>query len=112
METKLNQALRGSVVDEEGELLSASQLGRVYQVSEERVELWVIEGVLQPSAGSTRAEWRFGGSALSRMRTAERLQRDLEINESGVAVALALLDRIAALEARLRRLGDEAGGRS
>ena len=112
MDSNLKQALRGSVVDEEGELLSAGQLGRVCHASEEQVELWVIEGVLQPSAGSSRAEWRFGGAALRRMHTAERLQRDLEINESGVAVALALLDRIAALEARLRRLGDEAGGRS
>ena len=98
-------ALRGSVVDDDGETLSASQLGQACRVSLQQLEVWVVEGVLQPSGGAALGEWRFGGTALRRIRVAERLQRELELTPPGVAVALDLLDRIAALEARLRRAG-------
>ncbi len=98
-------ALRGSIVDDEGETLSASQIGQACRVSMQQLEVWVFEGVLQPSGGATAGEWRFGGTALRRIRVAERLQRELELTPPAVAVALDLLDRIAALEARLRRAG-------
>ena len=104
-------SLHGVVVDDEGEPLSAAQLGRAFRVSEQQVEVWVVEGVLAP-AGASRAEWRFGGTAFRRLRAAERLQRDLEINAAGVALALDLLDRIAALESRLRRVGLKTGDES
>jgi chaperone modulatory protein CbpM len=101
MNRTISTALRGSVVEEEVQL-TTFELSRASHASEEQIELWVIEGVLQPS-GRSRAEWRFGGSSLARMRTAMRLARDLELNTPGVALALDLLERIAALEARLGR---------
>jgi|SRR5450755_1798365 len=94
-------ALRGSVVEDEL-TLTTFELCRACNASEEHIELWVSEGVLQPT-GAGRDEWRFGGRSLARMRVAMRLARDLEINSSGVALALDLLDEIEALEARLRR---------
>jgi chaperone modulatory protein CbpM len=78
------------------------ELGRACRASEQQIEVWVSEGVLQPS-GETREVWRFGGDSLARMRLATRLMQDLEINSAGVALALDLLDRIAELESRLRR---------
>ena len=93
--------LRGSVVEEEVEL-SVFELGRACRATEQQIEVWVSEGVLQPT-GETRAAWRFGGDSLARMRLATRLMQDLEINSAGVALALDLLDRIAELESRLRR---------
>ena len=71
--------------------------------ADELLEL-VQEGILQPG-GATVQEWRFGGAALPRARRALRLQRELDLNTAGVALALELLDRIEALESRLRRLG-------
>ena len=62
------------------------------------------EGILPPARGAVR-EWRFGGEALRRARIALRLQRDLELNLAGVALAIDLLEEIAALR---RRLGLEA----
>ena len=94
--------LRGSVVEEEMTLTTV-ELCRACNASEAHVELWVSEGVLQPSGGS-REEWRFSGRALSRVRVATRLSRDLEINPPGVALALDLLGEIEQLEARLRRI--------
>jgi chaperone modulatory protein CbpM len=101
MNRTISSALRGSVVEEEVELTTV-ELVRACRTTEQQIEVWVHEGVLQPS-GATREAWRFGGDALARMRLATRLMQDLEINATGVALALDLLDRIAELESRLRR---------
>ena len=97
----ISSALRGSVVEEDVELTTI-ELCRACQISEQQIELWVVEGVLQPR-GASRESWRFGGDSLARMRLAARLARDLELNTPGVALALDLLDRIAELESRLAR---------
>ena len=101
MERTIVTTLRGSVVEEEIEL-TIVELGRACDASEEQIELWVLEGVLAPS-GPSRQEWRFGGGSLARVRLASRLARDLELNASGVALAIDLLDRISSLESRLGR---------
>ncbi len=94
-------ALHGSVIDEQVHL-TIVELGRAADASEDEIELWVLEGVLEP-IGRTRPEWRFAGSSLARVRLASRLARDLELNASGVALAIDLLERIASLESRLGR---------
>ncbi len=96
-----NAGLRGSIVEEEIELTTV-ELCHACGTSVRQVEVWVVEGVLHPR-GSSREEWRFGGDSLGRMKVATRLARDLELNEPGVALALDLLARIEALEARLKR---------
>ena len=100
-ERTTSSALRGSVVEDDVELTTV-ELCRACQTSEQQIELWVVEGVLQPR-GSSHGSWRFGGDSLARMRVAARLTRDLELNAQGVALALDLLDRIAELESRLAR---------
>ena len=101
MNDTISSALRGSVVEEDVEL-TTFQLSRACRTTEHEIELWVVEGVLQPR-GEAPESWRFGGDSLARMRLAARLARDLEINTPGVALALDLLERIAELEARLAR---------
>ena len=101
MNDNASSGLRGSVVEEEL-TLTMIELCRASSTSESHVEMWVAEGVLEPS-GASREEWRFSGRSLARMRIATRLARDLEINSPGVALALDLLDEIERLEARLRR---------
>ena len=101
MNRTIISALRGSVVEEEVQLTTI-ELGRACNASAQQIELWVVEGVLEP-IGRTPDEWRFGGRSLARMRLAMRLARDLELNSSGVALTLDLLERIAALEAKLER---------
>jgi chaperone modulatory protein CbpM len=99
-ETRIS-ALRGSVVEDEL-MLTTVELSRAVHADEASIELWVSEGVLQP-IGTSPEQWRFSGRSLSRVRVAMRLARDLELNASGVALALDLLDEIEALEAQLRR---------
>jgi chaperone modulatory protein CbpM len=74
----------------------------------------VEAGVVTP-AGPAPAQWRFSVQAVIRLRKAQRLQRDLDINISGVALALDLLDdlntmrnRVQTLERHLAQLADDA----
>ncbi len=65
------------------------------------VEL-VDEGVVKPSV--IRGEsWRFSAGKLPRIARALRLQRDLELNVSGVAFVLDLLNEIERLRKQLER---------
>lgn len=99
--------LFGPVVEEEIHL-TLVELCRVCAVPQEQVLGWVGEGVLEP-IGESPQEWRFTGTSLHRTRVATRLARDFELNTSGVALALDLLDEIESLRARLRRLAGGGG---
>lgn len=95
--------IEGRVVEEELHL-TLVELCQACCAEQEHVMAWVFEGVLEP-IGRSPQEWRFTGDSLRRARLALRLTRDLEINPPGVALALDLLDEIAALRARLQRIG-------
>jgi len=95
--------VQAPVVEEELHL-TLVELCQACSAEEEHVLAWVLEGVLEPAGDSPQA-WTFGGESLRRARLALRLSRDLEINPPGVALALDLLDEIAALRARLQRAG-------
>lgn len=69
-------------------------------------------GIVEPGGPSPR-DWRFDAAALSRLRRARRLQRELELDWQAVAVALDLLGEVERLRAennhlkrRLRRFMD------
>jgi chaperone modulatory protein CbpM len=91
----------GVVVEHEF-ALGVDELGRVCRCSRQSIVLLVEEGVLQPEPGAP--EWRFGAQAVSRARRAVRLMHELELTPQGVALALDLLDRIDALQARVAEL--------
>lgn len=60
-------------------------------------------GVFQP-ADEEPSDWRFPAAILPRARQAARLQRDFGLDAAGLALALAYLERIDALERRVREL--------
>jgi chaperone modulatory protein CbpM len=93
--------LDSQVVDEDMHL-TLLELCQACSTSTERIETWVFEGVLEP-AGEHPYEWRFNGPLLRRAHLAQRLAEDMEINASGIALALDLLDRIEELKAELQR---------
>jgi len=99
--------LSGILLDEQTEL-SLSELCQVCSSSSDYIIELVEEGVLEPR-GVQRSQWRFSASSLPRARTAVRLQRDLEINLAGVALALDLLDEIEDLRAKLHRVEISTG---
>ncbi len=95
---------------EESAFLSVAQLQQACAVELAFVVELVEEGVLElhgPDASMARAQspenWCFSATCVQRLRTARRLQQDLEINIAGVAVILDLLDQVRALESKLTR---------
>lgn len=93
------QILNGILLDEQTEL-SLNELCKACSSSAEWIIELVEEGALEP-VGYQQTQWRFSGTSLQKAQTAMRLQRDLGINLSGIALALDLLDKIETLEARL-----------
>jgi chaperone modulatory protein CbpM len=93
------------ILEEQTQLTLADLCGACAVHAERIVEL-VDAGVLEP-LGREPSRWRFGGASLHRARMALRLQRDLDIDLAGAALALELLDEIESLRARLRAMGGE-----
>lgn len=79
------------------ELLAASGLAR-----EELIEL-VEFGVFEPR-GAEAGSWRFTSGTVVLARRAARLREDFGLNPAGMALALTYLERIEALERRIREL--------
>jgi len=90
-----------SVIVLEEEEITLADLTRTCRVRTEWVMELVDEGVIEPRQ-RTGPQWRFSATSIVRVEKARRLQSDLGVNLPGVALALELLDRIDALEARLR----------
>ena len=91
-------ALTGTIVDQSS-TLSIKDLSRICNVEERHIVEFVEEGVL--NVVEVRSEWHFTGDALRRARLAVRLERDLELNLAGVALALDLIEELQQLRREL-----------
>jgi len=100
MPTMQDQTLSGAIF-EESALLTVKDLSRMCAVDERHIVEFVEEGVLNVVEVDT-AEWHFSGSALRRARLALRLERDLELNLAGVALALELMEELQHLRRELQ----------
>lgn len=83
--------------------LTLNDLCRASACSAERIIELVDYGAIEP-IGNEQINWRFTEASLHRAITAMHLQRDLEINIAGVALALDLLDEIKELRSELNLL--------
>lgn len=63
----------------------------------------VEHGIVEPS-GPSPEQWLFDAAALAIARRALRLQRELQVEWAGVALALQLLDELEQLRAENTRL--------
>src|SRR5450631_1501523 len=100
MSSPEDQALIGAIF-EESAVLTVQDLSRMCAVDERHIVEFVEEGVLTVVEINT-SEWHFTGAALRRARLALRLERDLELNLAGVALALELMDELQHLRRELR----------
>ncbi len=83
--------------------ISLSELADVSGLAEDELQHLIDCGALQPVDPDAR-EWRFPSECLRLARTASRLARDFELDANGVALALALLDRVRDLEEEIAQL--------
>jgi chaperone modulatory protein CbpM len=94
-----DRALEGTIFDD-SVVLTLEDLSRMCAVPEQHIVEFVEEGVLE--ALEMHAEWRFTGAALRRARIALRLERDLEVNLAGIALALDLMGQLEQLRRELK----------
>ena len=102
MPSKTPQTPLAELIEEHSEITLA-ELTRTCRVESAWVMELIEEGVLEPLHPGG-PQWRFSATSIVRIHKARRLQSDLGVNLAGIALALQLLDRIDALEARLGRV--------
>jgi chaperone modulatory protein CbpM len=95
-----DHALSGTLFDESA-LLTVKDLSRMCAVDERHIVEFVQEGVLNVVEIDT-TEWHFTGGTLRRARLALRLEKDLELNLAGVALAVELIEELEQLRRELK----------
>ncbi|MFQ5598587.1 MAG: chaperone modulator CbpM [Nitrospiria bacterium] len=88
------------VVVDEGASFRLSEVCGHFSVQTEWIASLVEEGILDPE-GSQPRQWRFSAESCRRIGMVLRLQRDLGVNLSGVALVLDLLDEVEMLRVQL-----------
>lgn len=93
--------------DTQREVLSLSELCEITVMSKQTIIEIVEHGIVEP-IGDRPESWRFNTHMLVTTRKALRLHRDLEIDWSGIAFTLSLLEELEDLreenKALLQRL--------
>lgn len=80
--------------------LTLDELCDICHLSPSHVNDYIGHGIIHP-LGATPAEWSFNLGHLKRLKTALRLQHDLEVNLAGVALVLDLLDEIDSMRTKM-----------
>ncbi|MBK5963276.1 MerR family transcriptional regulator [Thiocystis minor] len=104
---QIETVIEGIVLDE-AVTVSLTELTQLCGANGRVIELMVVEGMLRPQGGQPE-DWRFSGEEVRRARRAVRLQRDLDLNLAGAALALDLLDELDRLRERLHALERQLG---
>ena len=89
--------------------LTLQELCRACGLSQEQVEAYVAERIVEPR-GRECVRWRFSHMSLIAARRARRLERDLDLNAAGVAVAFDLMAQLDVLKSRLALLEHNVEG--
>jgi chaperone modulatory protein CbpM len=91
----------GTVIEEDS--LTLVELCRASGTHAEWIISLVGESIIEPHQPYSQeiSLWRFSGTSLVRARSAFRLQRDLEINLTGIALVLDLIEELGSLRTQL-----------
>lgn len=94
----------GTVIEDD--CLTLEQLCHACGVHTDWVISLVEESIIEPQGDEIQV-WRFSGDSLVRVRSAQRLQRDLGVNLAGIALALDLMEELENLRTRLKIRGHD-----
>lgn len=93
------------ILVEESDTLSIAKLCRYCSLSAEGILNMVELGVINPVDSSiSYSHWKFTTTSVLRAQSALRLQRDLDVNLAGAALALELLDELKQLRQQVSYL--------
>lgn len=93
------QDISSEILDDADDV-SIEELIKLVQVDETWIGEMIEQGVIEPNPSRTT---HFSAVTITTVRRARRLERDFNLNPSGVALALELLDEIERLRAQLKR---------
>ena len=103
--TSKDRILTVEVTDTDGSTFSLREICERGDCHAEFVIKLVDYGVIAPlDEVPEMRQWQFDVAALSRLRTALRLQRDLKLNLPGLAMSLELLDEVQDMRREVDRL--------
>lgn len=84
------------------ETVSLIKLCHCTEIPVEQIFSMVEYGVLEPiNSQLSHIRWRFSANSILRVKTALRLQRDLDVNMAGAALAIELMDELKQLRQNL-----------
>jgi len=88
-----------ALIISDDDVISLAELCRGCSLPAERVIRMIDYGIIEPLPRDrgNNMHWKFSALCVPRVQTAIRLQRDLDMNLAGTAVALDLLDEIKSL---------------
>jgi len=80
------------------ETISLVKLCHSIEIPVEHIFMMVEYGVLEPiNYRASHIRWRFPADSISKVQTAIRLERDLDLNMAGVALVIELMDELKQL---------------
>lgn len=94
---------------DDGHLYSLREVCERSRLQEDFVTRCVEYGIIDV-AGDDLSGWGFPARSLRRLLKASRLQRDLELNFSGLGLALELLDEVESLQGQITSLKKQLRG--
>ena len=103
--SKQDHILTVEVLGQDGSTFTLREICEHGECHAEFVIKLVDHGVLAPLEEAPEArQWHFDVAALRRLRKAQRLQRDLNMNLPGLAMTLELLDEVEDMRREVARL--------
>ena len=99
MSEESQSAHTGTIITSKAEL-TIDDLCSVCGLPRDKIVTYVAEGIIEPQ-GDAIVEWRFSQTTVVELHRANRLERDLGLNEAGIALAFDLLSQIDDLKRRL-----------
>lgn len=93
------------LADTNAPLFTLSEVCERCGVHAEIIIEMVEYGIVAPvSVQTNNSRWQFNVESLARLRRAQRLRQDLELNLAGLALSLELLDQIESLQQEVKSL--------
>lgn len=93
------------LADTDGTLFTISEVCERCSIQTEIIIEMVEYGIVAPvDLQTNNDQWQFRPNALERLRRAQRLRQDLELNLAGLALSLDLLDQIESLQQEVNSL--------
>ncbi|MEW5756558.1 MAG: chaperone modulator CbpM [Pseudomonadota bacterium] len=93
-----------SLLLDEDMLLTLQELCHYCDMQAEQILSMVDQGILEPQHGPAPERWRFTAVMVHRVQLVKRLQRDLDLNLPGAALAVDLIDEVKHLREQVRAL--------